>query len=165
LESKKPTNDLKICDSSEYFNIYEIRVRALDEKIDLVELLLALININKYRGYKEFYLDRSFEEKDKEAKKTYEAVREAEKIFQENNYRSVAEMVIKNERFRHYENKNLLAVHNRKPKEGKEKKEEVKKNLRNLIFPRQLLEEEIRKILAKQAEYYPQLKKQFTYKL
>ena len=74
--------------------------------------------------------------KELEKKEENKAVAETEKLFRENNYSSVAEMVIKNEKFRHFDNKNLLSVHNRKPKKDAENKEKVKKNLRNLIFSR-----------------------------
>ena len=169
-EKKKSTNLLKY-DETKFFNPYFIRCQALSSKVELVELLYILLHISKYRGYKEFYLDSSLEEKDEEAKKTQVAVGEAKKLFRENNYSSVAEMVIKNEKFRQFDknkndkNKNLLGVHNRKPKKDAENKEEVKKNLRNFIFPRKLLDEETQKILEKQSEYYPQLKKKFSYTL
>jgi len=74
-------------------------------------------------------------------------------------------LVVKSETFRHFNNRSLLGVHNRKPKENIKNKEEIEKNLRNFIFSRKLLEEETQKILEEQAEYYPQLKKKFSYTL
>ncbi|CAI2196231.1 4073_t:CDS:2, partial [Funneliformis geosporum] len=119
----------------------------------------------KYRGYKEFYLDNSLEEKNEEDKKIYAAVGEAKKIFQENNYDSIAEMVIKNEKFRHSQNQEILSAHNHNPNKIYENKEEVKKNHKHFVFPRELLAEETQKILEKQSEYYPELKRKFSYTL
>jgi CRISPR/Cas system Type II protein with McrA/HNH and RuvC-like nuclease domain len=156
--TKKPTNLLKH-DETNFFNPYVVRCKALDKKIELVELLLILLHISKYRGYKEFYLDSSFEEKDEETKKAYAAVGETKKLFQENNYCSVAEMVIKNEKFRHSQNKKLISAHNHNPNKDYEDKEEIKKNHKHFIFPREELEKEVRQILIKQSKYYPQLPK------
>jgi len=156
--AKKPTNLLKY-DETKFFNPYVIRHRALNSKIELIELLHILLHISKYRGYKEFYLDSSLEEKDEETKKAYLAVGEVKKLFQENNYYSVAEMVIKNDKFRHSQNKNLLSAHNHNPNKEYENKEEIKKNHKHFIFPREKLEEEVRKILIEQSKYYPQLPK------
>jgi CRISPR-associated endonuclease Csn1 len=163
--TKKPTNLLENYDETIFFNPYVIRYRALNDKIDLVELLCVLLHLSKYRGYKEFYLDDKFEEKDEEAKKTQAAVGEAKKLFAKNNYRSVAEMMIKNEKFRHSQHKNLLSAHNHNPDKEYKNKEEIKKNHKHFIFPRKLLEEETQKILEKQSEYYPQLKKRIPYLL
>ena len=97
---------------------------------------------------------------DDKNKKTYAAVGEVKRIFHENNYGSVAEMVIKNEKFRHSQNRDLLSARNHNPNKIYENKEEVKKNHKHFVFPRELLEEETQKILEKQSEYYPQ-KKEF----
>ncbi|CAG8463996.1 1070_t:CDS:2 [Ambispora leptoticha] len=157
--TKKSTNLLENYDEANFFNPYVVRHQALNNKIELVELLQILLHISKYRGYKEFYLDSTLEEKDEETKKAYAAVGEVKKIFQENNYRSVAEMVIKNEKFRHSQHKNLLSAHNHNPNKDYENKEEVKKNHKHFIFPREKLEEEVRKILIEQSKHYPQLPK------
>ncbi|CAG8834053.1 25114_t:CDS:2, partial [Racocetra persica] len=58
-------------------------------------------------------------------------------------------------------NKNLLSAHNHNPSKTYENKEEKEKNHRHFIFPRKLLEAETDKILAKQSEYYPQLRNNF----
>ncbi|CAI2191878.1 17075_t:CDS:2, partial [Funneliformis geosporum] len=162
--AKKSTNLLKY-DETKFFNPYITRHQALSGKVELVELLYILLHISKYRGYKEFYLDNSLEEKNEENKKIYAAVGEVKKIFQENNYGSIAEMVIKNEKFRHSQNKKLLSAHNHNPNKVYENKEEVKKNHKHFVFPRELLVEEMQKILEKQSEYYPELKKKFSYTL
>ncbi|MCE8162801.1 MAG: type II CRISPR RNA-guided endonuclease Cas9 [Candidatus Moeniiplasma glomeromycotorum] len=165
--TKKSTNLLEgKYDEVKFFNPYVIRNQALSDKIKLVELLWILLHIGKYRGYKEFYLDNNLEEKDEESKKAYVAVGEVKKIFRENNYISVAEMVIKNEKFRHSKyKKDLLSPHNHNPNKNYENKEEVKKNHKHFIFPREFLVEETQKILEKQSEYYPQLKRKFSYTL
>src|SRR3954471_24988365 len=68
-------------------------------------------------------------------------------------------MVIENEKFRHSQHKKLLSAHNHNPNKEYENKEEVKKNHKNFIFPREKLEEEVRKILIEQSKHYPQLPK------
>jgi CRISPR-associated endonuclease Csn1 len=174
IDNKKPTNLLELedkCGETKFFNLYVIRYRALERKIELVELLSVLLHISKYRGYKSFYLDDSSESKDEDIKKTKTAVKEVEKLreeFKEKNGRypySVAELVVKSEKFRHFNNKNLLGVHNLEPKESVKNKEEIEKNLRSFIFSRESLEEEVQKILEKQSEYYPELKDSFDYAL
>ncbi|MCE8158959.1 MAG: type II CRISPR RNA-guided endonuclease Cas9 [Candidatus Moeniiplasma glomeromycotorum] len=162
VEKKKPTNLLEY-DETKFFNPYIIRYWALSSKISQVELLFILFHISKYRGYKSFYLDDNPESKDEDAKKTYAAVGETKRLFRENNYRSVAEMVIKNEKFRHSQYKNLLSPHNHNPNKVYENKEEAKKNHKHFIFPRELLTEETEKILEKQSEYHPQLKRNYSY--
>ncbi|CAG8849460.1 5258_t:CDS:1, partial [Racocetra persica] len=96
-------------EKSKFFNPYVVRYQALSTKISLVDLLKILLHIGKSRGYRKFYLDDSSEEK--EVKETQTAVREAEKLFQEKKYETVAEMVIKEEKFRHSheKSKNLLS--------------------------------------------------------
>ncbi|CAG8464554.1 32567_t:CDS:10 [Gigaspora margarita] len=158
--AKNSTNLLEY-DETKFFNPYVIRYRALSNKIELTELFHILFHISKYRGYKEFYLDNSPEEKDKETEKEYAAVRETKKLFQENNYGSAAEMVIKNEKFRHSQHKNLLSAHNHNPDKDYKNKEEIKKNHKHFIFPREKLEEEVRKILIEQSKHYSQLPKIF----
>lgn len=173
LKRKKPTNLLKLegeYKETKFFNPYVIRIRALNSKISQVELLCILLHISKYRGYKSFYLDVDKKDKDrKETMKAVEAVEELREEFKKVNGRypySMAELIVKSKEFRHFDNKNLLGVHNRKPRKTIENKEEVKKNLRSLIFSRKFLEEEVQKILEKQTEYYPQqLKRNFPYML
>ncbi|MCE8163310.1 MAG: type II CRISPR RNA-guided endonuclease Cas9 [Candidatus Moeniiplasma glomeromycotorum] len=137
-EKKKPTNLLKY-DETKFFNPYVIRCKALDKKIELVELLLILIHINKNRGYRDFWenLDDDPEEKDKDDKKTKTAVQDTKKLFEEeeNNYRSVAEMIVKNEKFRHSQYQNLLSPHNHNPEKIKcsDCRKEVKESKTKLI--------------------------------
>jgi CRISPR/Cas system Type II protein with McrA/HNH and RuvC-like nuclease domain len=171
VDTKKSTNLLESKFDEDKFNFYVIRYQSLERKIALVELLFILLHISKYRGYKSFYLDESPESKDEDLKKTKTAVKEVSKLreeFKEKNGRypySVAELVVKSEKFRHFDNKSLLGVRNRKPKEGTKDKKGIKKDFRNFIFSRELLEEEVQKILEKQVEYYPKLKDKFSYTL
>ncbi|KLL04917.1 MAG: CRISPR-associated protein Cas9 [Mycoplasmataceae bacterium RV_VA103A] len=150
-------------EKSKFFNPYVVRYQALSTKISLVDLLKILINVGKCRGYKKFYLDDSSEEK--EVKESQTVVQEAEKLFQEKKYETVAEMIIKEEKFRHSQHKNLLSTHNHNPSKTYEDKEEKEKNHRHFIFPRKLLEAETDKILAKQSKYYPQLSNNFQWKI
>lgn len=148
-KKQKPTNLLKDKYDETEFNPYVIRRQALSNEISQVELLYILLHINKYRGYKKFYLDDNLDEIEKlrqeiresednisqtnnseqqkglsekrrrlnelERKEENKAVAETERLFRENNYCSVAEMVIEYEKFRHPLNKNLLSAHNHNP--------------------------------------------------
>lgn len=162
--SQKATNSLEY-DKKRFFSPYVVRHQALDNKIELAELLNILLHCSKYRGYRSFYLDDNPEEKNTDNEKIKVAINKVRKLFQENNYRSIAEMVVKNEKFRHSRDKNLLSAHNHSPTKDYQNKEEIKKNDKLFIFPRELLEQEIEKILQKQSEYYPQLKRISSYRL
>jgi len=130
------TNILKY-DETKFFNPYAIRCKALDEEIKPVELLHILLHINKNRGYKDFWenLDGKPEEENKDDRETKKAVQEVEKIMKENNYRSVAEMIIKNEKFHHSRDQNLLSPHNHRPEKIKcfSCRKEVKESETKLI--------------------------------
>ncbi|CAG8797949.1 1674_t:CDS:2, partial [Racocetra persica] len=86
--AKKSTNLLEY-DETKFFNPYVVRYRALSSKVELTELFQILSHISKYRGYKEFYLDNSLEEKDEETKKTYAAVGEAKREKLEEEVRKI----------------------------------------------------------------------------
>ncbi|CAI2165525.1 2667_t:CDS:2 [Funneliformis geosporum] len=135
-EKKKTTNLLKY-DETKFFNPYVVRCKALNEKIELVELLFILLHIDKNRGYRDFWenLDGNPEEKDKDDKETKTAVQATKKLFEENNYKSVAEMIVKNEKFRHSRYQNLLSPHNHKPEKIKcsNCRKEVKESETKLI--------------------------------
>lgn len=79
-------------------NIYELRVEGLDSKLTDKELARILINFVKRRGYKSN--SKSEEANDKEAGKLKTATVENDKIMKENNYRTVAQMYISDDRFK-----------------------------------------------------------------
>ena len=80
------------------YNVYELRVQALDEKLTNKELARILISFVKKRGYKSN--SKSEEIENKEAGKLLTSTKENEKIMKEKGYRSVAEMYLKEDKFK-----------------------------------------------------------------
>lgn len=155
---------------SEFFaknnhDIIDIRVRALDEKVTPVELTAALLHIAKRRGYKAFYelSDENNNAKDKKAKEEeekdiYKALTNTADIIKNGGYRSIAEAIMKDSE--HFSDKisGRYKYRNIKEKDEKGKKESSSKISENdILFPTEMFEDEVRKILGKQKEFYPQL--------
>ncbi|MDI3536383.1 MAG: CRISPR-associated endonuclease Csn1 [Eubacteriaceae bacterium] len=89
---------LKIEDLNRYFetdqqDIYELRVKALDEKILPEELGACLIHLCNHRGYKDFY-EMVDNEMDEEEEADYEALNNFDKLFHAKDYRTPAECII-----------------------------------------------------------------------
>lgn len=122
-------------------DIIDIRVRALDSKISSQELAAALLYIAKHRGYKPFYYEN--DEKSEEGK-MYAAVSLTSKIITDGNYRSIAEAIMKD------------TEHFSETTTGRYKYRNSK-NKKDILFPREMYEQETRKILQKQKDYYNQL--------
>lgn len=78
-------------------NVYELRVEGLDTKLTDKELARVLISLVKRRGYKSN--SKSEAVNDKETGKLLTATIENENIMKEHNYRTVAEMYLKDKRF------------------------------------------------------------------
>lgn len=78
-------------------NVYELRVEGLDTLLTDKELARVLISLVKRRGYKSN--SKSEEANDKEIGKLKTATITNEKIMEENNYRTIAEMYLKDSRF------------------------------------------------------------------
>ncbi len=78
-------------------NVYELRVEGLDTLLTSKELARVLINFVKRRGYKSN--SRSEEVENKETGKLLTATIENDKIMKEHNYRSVAELYLKDSSF------------------------------------------------------------------
>ena len=141
----------KVKDIEEYFetassNIIELRARALDEQITPQELAACLINICNKRGYKPFYdASNDMSKKDaEEVKYNQEEIDRVKLKLQSNNYRTVAEMIYKDESFQ-VVNSEFKKYRNSKYREDMN------------VFSRDMMEDEAKKILEKQSEYYPQL--------
>lgn len=81
------------------FNPYELRVHALDSKLSNSELARVLIQFVKKRGYKS---NSKSEEADSsnDAGKLVTATKENETLMKKNGYRTIAEMYLKDEKFR-----------------------------------------------------------------
>ena len=82
-------------------DIYEIRTRALDEPISNVEFARVLINLAQRRGFKS---NRKVDEntKDKETGKLLGAIEKNRENIAKNGYRTVGEMLYKDERYSKY---------------------------------------------------------------
>ena len=128
-------------------DIIDIRVSALDKKVSPQELAAALLNISKHRGYKPFY--EKVDEKDDEGM-LLKAVTKTEKIIKEGGYRSIAEAIKYDTQ--HFSEKTTGRYKYR----NSNKKEKSKKSI-DILFPNKMLRVEVRKILNKQKQYYPQL--------
>ena len=153
---------------SEFFaknnhDIIDIRVRALDEMVTPVELTAALLHIAKRRGYKAFYelSDENNNAKDKKAKEEkdiYKALTNTADVIKNGGYRSIAEAIMKDSEHFSYKISGRYKYRNIKEKDEKGKKESSGKiSEDDILFPTEMFEDEVRKILGKQKEFYPQL--------
>lgn len=155
---------------SEFFaknnhDIIDIRVRALDEMVTPVELTAALLHIAKRRGYKAFYelSDENNNAKDKKAKEEeekdiYKALTNTADVIKNGGYRSIAEAIMKDSE--HFSDKisGRYKYRNIKEKDEKgKKKSDGKISENDILFPTEMFEDEVRKILSKQKEFYSQL--------
>lgn len=77
-------------------NPYILKVEALDRKLTNNELSIILVHYAKKRGYK----SNREEASDNDSGKVLSAIKENEKIMKENNYRTISEMYIKDEKFK-----------------------------------------------------------------
>ena len=78
-------------------NPYRLKVEALDRKLTKEELCIILVHYAKKRGYKS---NRAEDSNSNESGKVLNAIRENEKIIKENNYRTISEMYIKDNKFK-----------------------------------------------------------------
>lgn len=78
-------------------NPYKLKVEALERKITDDELAIILVHYAKKRGYKS---NREEGKDSKENGKVISAIKENEKVMKEENYRTVSEMYLKDERFK-----------------------------------------------------------------
>lgn len=80
-------------------DIYELRVRALDEKLTNEELARALLHLAKRRGFKS---NRKAESASEEAGALKKAISLNQAAMDENHYRTVGEMFYKDSRYTEY---------------------------------------------------------------
>lgn len=88
---------MKRYESANLPDVYELRYKALEEKLDNDELAQILIHIAKHRGFRS---TRKAELKDKETGAVLSATEENKKRMEEKSYRTVGEMIYKDEAFR-----------------------------------------------------------------
>lgn len=119
-------------------NVYQLRSEALDRLLSQEELAQVLIHIAKHRGFKS---NRKAELKDKENGKVLTAIRENEALIEEKQYRTIGEMIYKDEHFytKMYGSSNAMQLSPRN------KQDDYKHTI-----PRSLLEEEVRTIFEHQ---------------
>lgn len=147
------------------FSPYELRVKALDEKLTNAELSRVLISLVKRRGYKSN--SKSEENDNKEAGKLITATKENEKLMQEKGYRTLAEMYLKDEKFkvtnRPDYNKIKLEYSNQNNKLNKEIFLKIKNTTDDYKSTplRKLVEEEIKIILNKQKGFNNKINDKF----
>lgn len=137
------------------FSVYELRVQALDEKLTNKELARVLISFVKKRGYKS---NSKSEESNKDAGQLLTATRENEKLMKEKGYRTVAEMYLKDDKFK-LRNKNGEYILDSKGNKQIKIKNSINdyKNTTLRVF----LVEEIKLILDKQKEFNSSITNEF----
>lgn len=75
---------------------YKLKVEALDRKLTNEELSIILVHYAKKRGYK----SNREESSDNDSGKVLSAIKENEEIIKTNNYRTISEMYLKDEKFK-----------------------------------------------------------------
>lgn len=133
-------------------DMISLRVRALDEKISPAGLAACMIHISNHRGYREFYDYSAETEADSEEAQDAEGVQKMRDLYRRGNYRSVAEMISKEQcfsaagiPFRRYRNR-----------AGREER---------FIMPREEIKAEARSILLSQQRFYPAITDDFIEKI
>ena len=126
-------------------NVLQTRIKGLNEKLTLEEILDCIIHICNRRGYREFYGDDSKKDNaDKdELQKIEGGLANFDEIYQSGGYKSVAEMLINAPVFK---TETSFADY-RNHKNAK----------RYILIKREFVKKELEDILNKQSEYYPQL--------
>lgn len=130
------------------YNVYELRVMALDEKITNKDLARILISMVKKRGYKS---NSKSEEtaSGSDAGKLLTATKENEELMKEKAYRTVAEMYLKDDKFK-LKNSNGEYILDKKGKKQVKIRNSINEYKNTAL--RKLLVDEIKLILEKQKE-------------
>lgn len=127
-------------------NVLSTRLKGLTEKLTAGELADCIIHICNHRGYRDFYEDDTESNaKDTEAGKIKSGLNKFEEIYQSGNYQSVADMLSNDELFKSDTHTLFPDYHNHQ------------KGERYVLIKREYLKEELKNILTKQQEFYPQL--------
>lgn len=126
-------------------NVFLTRIKGLSEKLTPEEIADCVIHICNHRGYKEFYEDEGDE---KEAGKIKSGLTTFEDKFSSGQYRSVAEMIVKDDAFA---TKTAFPdYHNHKDNDEND----------YMLIKREHLQQELKSILKNQQKYYRQLSDQ-----
>ena len=118
-------------------SVYELRVQALERALTKQELVRVLIHLAQRRGYKSN--SKSEEAKDKENGKVKSAISENKKCMEENGYRTIGEMLLKDDRFwKHNPDGTKIFVPHNHPDDYR------------ITVERSMVEDEIRLIFSRQ---------------
>lgn len=126
-------------------NVLQTRIKGLSEKLKPEEILDCIIHICNHRGYCEFYDEDSCNEninKD-DLKKIEGGLASFDELYQHGNYKSVAEMILKDPVFK--TETTFVDYRNHK------------NNDRYVLIKREFVKKELENILHQQSKYYPQL--------
>lgn len=126
-------------------NVLQTRIKGLSEKLKPEEILDCIIHICNHRGYREFYDEDSCNEninKD-DLKKIEGGLASFDELYQHGNYKSVAEMILKDPVFK--TETTFVDYRNHK------------NNDRYVLIKREFVKKELENILHQQSKYYPQL--------
>lgn len=129
------------------YNVYELRVQGLDEKLTNKELARVLISFVKKRGYKS---NSKSEESSGEAGLLLNSTRENEELMRTKEYRTVGEMYLKDDKFK-LKDKNGEFILDSKGRKQIKIKNSIN-DYKNTTL-RKMLVEEIKLILKKQKEF------------
>ena len=126
-------------------NVLQTRIKGLSEKLRPEEILDCIMHICNHRGYREFYDEDSCNEnrnKD-DLKKIEGGLASFDELYQHGNYKSVAEMILKDPVFK--TETTFVDYRNHK------------NNNRYVLIKREFVKKELENILHQQSKYYPQL--------
>lgn len=119
-------------------DVFEMKVRGLDEKLSPAELYKCLIHFCNHRGYKDFYENDDYEE-ESESGVNKAAARRFDETFANSNYRTVSEYLY-NEKNNGY----TVVYRNR----------DSRKTDEFSLIHRNLLKDELNAIIKNQQNYY-----------
>lgn len=123
------------------------KVKGLDEKLSKAELLQALLHACNHRGYKDFYevteTDEAESQEEEDEKINQAAADRLDRSFEESHCRTISEYIC---RYCTIPGTDRIDYRNR-----------FYKNENRMIIRRKHVENEIRTILKKQREWYPEL--------
>ena len=132
-------------------SIYELRIKALDNKITNNELARVLLAMVKKRGYKSnVKISEDFQSEDG---KVLIAAKKNQLLLENSNYRTVADMYLKDDKFKIYlpDNRTINKIRN------------TTKSYSTVVFREDLLNE-VKLILEKQSKYNSLITPEFTSK-
>jgi CRISPR-associated endonuclease Csn1 len=131
-------------------NIFQLKYDGLSKKLSPEEIFAIVIHFCNHRGYKDFYEEDATTINEKERGKIKTALSNFEKIYKDNGYISVSEMILKDPIF--LGKGNYPDYHNHAIKNKQDNIEP-----RFFLIKREYLRKELINILKKQQQYYSKL--------